>query len=67
MNNNNVSQTRYRPRIISHVISIPFIALRSTILHFNCPSPHCSRAARNISFPANSYPLKRRKFHSCSF
>ena len=36
--------------MLSHVISIPFITLNSTHLHFNCPSPHCSRAAEIFHF-----------------
>ena len=49
--------------MLSHVRSIPFIALHSThtaLLLLQSPLLLCRR---NISFPANSYPLKRRKFH----
>ena len=41
--------------MLSHVLSIPFIALRSKSSLLLC--------LRNVSFPANSYSLKRRKFH----
>ena len=58
-----MSQTRCRPRMLSHVISIPFIALHSTHTALQLPQSPLLPCRRNISFPANSYPLKRRKFH----
>ena len=55
-----MSKTRCRPRMLLHVINIPFIAPHSTHAAPQLPQ------SRNISFPANSYPLKRRKFHYLS-
>ena len=54
-----------RPRMLSHVISIPFIALHSihTVLQLKPPQSPMLPCCRNISFPANSDPLKCRKFH----
>ena len=54
-----------RPRTLSHVISIPFMALHSihTVLQLKPPQSPMLPCHRNISFPANSYPLKCRKFH----
>ena len=52
-----------RPRMLSHVISIPFIALHSTHTALQLPQSPLFPCRRNISFPANSYPLKRWKFH----
>ena len=49
--------------MLSHVISIPFIALRSTHTALQLPQSPLLPCRRNISFPANSYPLQRRKFH----
>ena len=49
--------------MLSHVISIPFIALHSTHTALQLPQSPLLPCRRNISFPANSYPLKRRKFH----
>ena len=51
--------------MISHVISIHFIAFPSTrtALQLKPPQSPPLPCRRNISFPANSYPLKRRKFH----
>jgi len=50
--------------MLSHVqISIPFIALHSTHTALQLPQSPLLQCRRNISFPANSYPLKRRKFH----
>ena len=46
--------------MLLHVINIPFIAPHSTHAAPQLPQ------SRNISFPANSYPLKRRKFHYLS-
>ena len=48
--------------MFSHVISIPFIALHSTHTALQLPQSPLLPCRRNISFPANSYPLKRRKF-----
>ena len=50
--------------MLSHVISIPFKALHSTHTALQLPQSPLLPCRRNISFPANSYPLKRRKFHS---
>ena len=36
--------------MLSHVISIPLFHSILPILHFNCPSPHCSRAAEIFHF-----------------
>ena len=49
--------------MLSHVISIPFIALHSTHTALQLPQSPLLPCRRNISFPANSYPLKRWKFH----
>ena len=49
-----------RPRTLSHMISIPFIALHSIHTVLQLKPPQC---CRNISFPTNSYPLKCQKFH----
>ena len=46
--------------MLLHVITIPFIAPHSTHAAPQLPQ------SRNISFPVNSYPLKRRKFHYLS-
>jgi len=51
--------------MLSHVISIPyFIALHSTHAALQLPQSPLLPWRKNISFPANSYPLKRRKFHT---
>ena len=50
--------------MLSHVISIPFIALHSTHTALQLPQSPLLPCRRNISFPANSYPLKRWKFHN---
>ena len=49
--------------MLFHVISIPFMALHSTHTAFQLPQSPMPPCRRNISFPANSYPLKSRKFH----
>ena len=49
--------------MLYHVISIPFIALYSTHTALQLPQSPLLPCRRNISFPANSYPLKRRNFH----
>ena len=49
--------------MLSHVISILFIALHSTHTALQLPQSPLLPCRRNISFPANSYPLKRWKFH----
>ena len=51
--------------MLSHVISIPFIAVHSThtALQLKLPQSPLVQHHRNISFSAYSYPLKRRKFH----
>ena len=51
--------------MLSDVIDIPLIALHSThtALQLEPPQSLLLPCRRNISFPANSYPLKRRKFH----
>ena len=48
--------------MLSHVISIPFVALHSTYTALQMQPPQFSLlpCRRNLSFPANSYPLKRR-------
>ena len=48
--------------MLSHVISIPFVALHSTYTALQMQAPQSSLlpCRRNVSFPANSYPLKRR-------
>ena len=56
---------RCRPRMLSHVIGMPFIALHSTHTALQLPQSPLLPCRRNISFLANSYPLKRRKFHLC--
>ena len=61
-----MSYTRCRPRMLSHVISIPYIALHSTHTALQLPQSPLLPCRRNISFPANSYPLKRWKFHVSS-
>ena len=50
---------------LSHVISIPYIAVHSThtALQLNLPQSSLLPCRRNISFLANSYSLKRRKIH----
>ena len=48
--------------MLSHVISIPYIALHSTHTALQLPQSPLLPCRRNISFPANSYPLKRQKF-----
>ena len=58
-----MSKTRCRPRMLSHVISIPLIAPYSTYAALQLPQSPLLPCRRNISFPANSYPLKHRKFH----
>ena len=52
--------------MLSHVISIPFIGLHSThtVLQLKPPQSLLLPCRRNTSFPANSYALKRRKFHN---
>ena len=61
--------TRCRARMLSLVISIPFIALPSThsALQLKPSQSPLLPCRRNVSFPANSYPLKRRNFHFLSF
>ena len=56
---------RCRLRMLSHVLSIPFIALHSTHaqLQLKPPQSPLLPCLRNVSFPVNSYSLKRRKFH----
>ena len=49
--------------MLCHVISIPFIALHSTHTALQLPQSPLFPCRRNISFPANSYPIKRWKFH----
>ena len=51
--------------MLSHVIDIPLIALHSThtALQLEPSQSLLLPYRRNISFPANSYPFKRRKFH----
>ena len=44
------------------MISIPFIVLHSTHTALQLPQSPLLPCRRNISFPANSYPLKRQKF-----
>ena len=48
--------------MLSHVMNIPFIALSSTHTALQLPQSPLLLCRRNISFPANSYLLKRRKF-----
>ena len=52
--------------MLSHVISIPFIGLQSTHTAHQLKPPQSLLlpSRRNTSFPANSYPLKLRKFHN---
>ena len=51
--------------MLSYVISIPyFIALHSTHTALQLPQSPLLPWRKNISFPANSYPLKGRKFHT---
>ena len=47
------------------MISIPFIALHSTHTALQLPQSPLLPCRRNISSSANSYQLKRRKFHYC--
>ena len=58
-----MSKTRCRPRMLSHVINIHSIAPHSTHAALQLPQSPLLPCRRNISFPANSYPLRRRKFH----
>ena len=48
--------------MLSHVISIPFVALHSTYTALQMQPPQSSLlpCCRNVSFPANSYPLIKR-------
>ena len=52
--------------MLSHVISIPFIGLQSThtALQPKPPQSLLLPCRRYTWFPANSYPLKLRKFHN---
>ena len=50
------------PRMLFHVISIPFIVLHSTHTALQLPQSPLLPCRSNISFSANSYPLKRQKF-----
>ena len=56
-------------QLLSHVISIPFIALHSThtALKLKPPQSPLFPCCRNISFLANLYPLQRWKFNNIAF
>ena len=49
-----MSKTRCGPRMLSHVINIPFIALHSTHAALQQPRSPLLPCRRNISFPTNS-------------
>ena len=53
------------PQLHSRVISIPSIALHSTHTALQLKPPQSSLFL--ISFSANLYPLKRRKFNNIAF
>ena len=57
------------PQLLSHVISIPFKALHSThtALQLKPLKSPLFPCCRDISFPANLYPLKCRKFNDIAF